>query len=187
MAARQMSLVPRERRRSLLILGVGTLAALLCSLGPVWLTRIGLGIAILTAALSVWHSWRQLDHLVARHTAELKQVRHLARDAAHAHHVEMMTTLTRFRKRQEAQQALIAEARAQREALQTQLTAAQDDAEAKQARISSLNKRISDLEKELAAATDEVLNLPRRGASRRSLDVSRIPLVYPIEGQRRQA
>ncbi|MEL4503694.1 hypothetical protein AAEX63_02175 [Luteococcus sp. H138] len=187
MPARQMPRIPQSRRQSLVILSVGTIAALACSLGPLWLTRVGLGIALLTTFVTVWLSWRQMDAMLVEHAAELKALRHQARDAAHAHHVEMMATIARHTKRQEALRAQLAEAQGQLGAVRVELTGAQQEAATKQQRISALNKRISDLEKQLAAAEDEVLNLPRRGLARRNLDVSNIPLVYPIQGQRRQA
>lgn len=186
MPARQLSRIPDSRRQSLVILSVGTVAALACTLGPLWLVRVGLGIAILTAMLQVWQSWRQLDRMTTEHAAQLKGLRHEARDAAHAHHLEMMAAIARFTKRQEAYRAQIAQAHARIEGLQGELATVSEDAETKQARISALNKQISELQKQLAAAEDEVLNLPRRGLSRRHLDVSSIPLVYPIEAQQRR-
>lgn len=193
-AAKNQTQTSPARRRTFILLCVGSVLAVGCAFGPEWLVRVGLGVALLTAVASVWMTWREMDRMVLQHMGELKALRDEAREAAHAHHVEMMVTIARFTKRQEAYRAQIAEATAEIERLTADVAAVSLDAEAKQTRISALNKIVSDMEKQLSAAEDEVvlaqhvMSLPRRGAGRRTLDVSNIPLVYPSEaGALRQA
>lgn len=184
-----------SRSSTLAILCVGTVLALACSVGPVWLVRVGLGVALLTAFASVLLTWRQMDRMVAEHMAEVKALRDQARVAATAHHTEMMNAIARFNERQEAYRAEIAGHKAEIAGLRSDVAAVSLDAEAKQTRIAALNKIVSDLEKELASATDEmelaqqVMSLPRRGVATRTnrVDVTGLPLVYPTQQERRRA
>ncbi|WP_420176904.1 hypothetical protein [Luteococcus sp. OSA5] len=183
---------PNPRSKTLTILCVGTVAALACSIGPVWLVRVGLVVALLTAFASVLLTWRQMDQMVAEHLAEVRALREQSRAAAAAHHTEMMKAIERFSERQDAYRREIAGHKAELERLRSEVAAVSLDAEAKQTRISALNKIVSDLEKELAAAADEaeqVMNLPRRGKATRgaAIDLSGLPLVYPVGKQRRRA
>lgn len=188
------SKTPSPRRPTFLGLCIGTVAALACAVGPLWMVRLGVLIAIAMAVISVVSSWRQMDRMVTEHMAQLRELREQARQASSAHHQEMMATIERFTARSASYKAEIARHRAELDELRAGLASANLDAEAKQTRISALNKIVSDLEKQLEQAVDEVelarqvMSLPRRGVSgRRSTpDISGLPLVYPTQ-ERRQA
>lgn len=177
-----------SRTTTLAVLVVGSILALGCAFGPAWLVRVGLAIAVLTAVASVLTTWRQMDRMVAEHTAQLQQLRDEAREAAHRHHAESMAMIDRFAARTAAWKQEIAEARSEIEALRADHAAASLDAEAKQTRISALNKVVADLEKQLRAAEQgapALATMPRRGVAlrRTAVDLSERPLVYPVAQQ----
>lgn len=180
-----------SRTSTMILLCLGTVAALGCAFGPAWLVRVGLGVALVTAFASVWTTWRQMDRLVSEHLAHVKALEAAAREemreAKRAHHAEIMSIIERFNSRKAEYRAEIDAARAEIEGLRAGLASANLDNEAKQTRISALNKLVSTLEQELAQVDDEmddvVLSLPRRGVSRRGLDISGLPLVYPTQEQ----
>ena len=178
------------RSPAFIVLVVGTVVALACGLGPAWLVRVGVGVALLTAFCSLALTWREMDRMVARHAAELGEARALTRTAreqgraaARSHHAESMAMINRFTTRQAAHRAHIAAARAEADQLRTSLASTRLDVEAKQTRIASLNHTVRQLENELAAiqGVDEVLNLPRRGTARHAR-----PQHGGIVGQRSQ-
>ena len=159
---------------------------------PVVNRRIrALGVAaVVTALVSVWLMWRQMQQLVREHLAEVATLRKehetALREANSAHHAETMAMIERFNARKAGYEEQIAAARAEVAELRASLASSELDNEAKQTRISALNKRVADLELEAAKIDAEVMNLPRRGLGSRTLDLSKLPLVYPIE-ERKQA
>lgn len=171
----------RSRRWNLAVLVVGTVAAVACAVGPLWLVRAGVAVALLTAACSVWLAWRQMNSLVREHLAEVAALREEhareVRALTQAHHAETMTMIERFTARKAEFAAELAAARDEAAALRASLASSELDNEAKQVRIRALNLHVRHLEDEMAAVDEVITNLPRRG--RRSVDVSKLPLVYP--------
>ena len=175
----------RPRRINLAILVVGTIAAIACAFGPISMVRAGVAVSVLTAVASVVLTWRQMNELVREHLAEVHALREAhsgeLRAVTQAHHAESMAMIERFNERKVAFTEQIVAAQAEIAELRSSLASSELDNEAKQTRISALNKRVSDLENEVAAVDDAVTKLPRLGLDLRALDLSKLPLVYPID------
>ena len=61
------------RRTSEVVLVTGTVLAVLSIFGPVWVTRAGIGVAVVAAVLACVFAWRELFHAERQHASSLLQ------------------------------------------------------------------------------------------------------------------
>lgn len=150
----------------MVILAVGTVAALASIFGTQWITRVGVVLAIAMALTAFWVAGRELAHERARHAEEMKHEISLRAQQAERFHEESVAMIGRFNARAENLQSVIAKLRGQLGAAKTELSSMRGNAvwlraeiAERQARIDALEGRIAELE---AENTANIVTLPRK-------------------------
>lgn len=177
---------PTRQRLSTAVLVVGTVVSLASLFGPDWALRVGVVVALASAAGSCALAWRELyatkrrhaqDLLVVgrRHTEDLRSERN--------HNAEVLDTVTgraeRWRREVDRQQTQIAGLRVETSALRTDLASVRRQLVRADGTIAGLRETVRERDLELAlvrATTDglavesaadgsqaDVHTLPRRG------------------------
>lgn len=180
-----------ERRATLYILIAVTIVAVICAFGPLWMVRVGLGVALLGAATSVWYAFKEINRLEVLHRTELKAVRDQAVLAARAHHDESMELIETFTSRYKAHGQQLSALRGELASRQQELSTLRGNVISATAEADRRGERITELEAqlaerqaelealevkltELAAEHDgELVTLPRRVVSRKAADAAR--------------
>lgn len=166
MAAKYASEMSSERRLTLTFLIVGTVLAIASVFGPLWLVRLGVGIAVLGSAAAVWYAFREMSRLEVLHRKELKAVRLYAREAAQAHHVEQTEMINTFTERHKAHREMVssltgelADSKTELSTLRGNLVSARAQSDAGLERVTELEALIAQQTAELEAARLEVARL----------------------------
>lgn len=178
-----------ERKAALAVLISASVIALACAFGPIWIVRVGLVLAVLGAAGSVWFAFREMSRMEVLHRSELKTERMARAAADRAHHAESMELISTFKTRYLAHATQVEDLRGDLAGLQQELStlrgnlvSARAEAIAKaqtiaelQASLASLNERL-----EVAEADEsEVVTLPSRGIARKTM-AERLPTAAEL-------
>jgi chromosome segregation ATPase len=171
------------RRASEVVLAAGTVLAVAAAFGPLWVTRVGVAIAVAAAVVSCVCAWRELFHAERRHARTLLQTsqRHGTQlSAERRHNAEVVDTLTgRVRETValvDGQRITIAGLRDEivtlegdRTSLRTAvadrdrtITSLRSTVQKQEVRITGLETRVHELEQELDEDGAEVHQMPRR-------------------------
>lgn len=158
----------------MVILAVGTVAALSSMFGTQWITRAGVVVAIAMAMAAFWIAGRELKRERARHAEEMKHEIGLRAQQAERFHEESVAMIGRFNSRAENLQNVIAKLRGQLGAAKTELSSMRGNAvwlraeiAERQARIDALEARIAELE---AEHTANIVTLPRKAQLHPSIE-----------------
>lgn len=151
-----------DRRLSLGLLLAITVIGLVCAFGPLWMVRVGLLVALVGAAVSVWFAFREVKNLQVIHRAELKAVRDAAKDAASTHHRESMDVIESFTARTRAHGEQLAALRAQLAAGQEELSTLQGRLVSTTAESDRRAARVAELEQQLAGRQAQLTALELR-------------------------
>ncbi|RRD45839.1 hypothetical protein [Tessaracoccus sp. OH4464_COT-324] len=186
-----------ERRAALLILGIGSAAALSSTLGSLWVVRAGVGVAVIMAILVVWVVFREIDELRKQHAEELRNEVQLRIQAIDKHHAESVALIERFNARAEGLNNIIQKLRSQLAAAKAELSSMRGNAAwlraevaERQARVAELETRVAELErKELDAAErlvdPQVEDIWSADEHPTVIDLSRLQIKEVLEEQDR--
>lgn len=156
----------RERRATLGFLIAATVIGVVCAFGPIWMVRVGLAVALLGAAASVWYSFKEISRIEILHRSELKAVRDRAAEAARQHHTESMELIDTFTQRYKAHGEQLGNLREELASRQQELSTLRGNLVSTQAEADRRAERITELEALLEATeaklNQNVVTLPRR-------------------------
>ncbi|GAA1426575.1 hypothetical protein GCM10009616_01510 [Microlunatus lacustris] len=182
-SASRSATTPGLRRASEVVLVTGTVIAVAAAFGPVWATRVGVGVAVVAAVVACVCAWRELFNAERRHARTLLQTsqRHGAQlREERRHNAEVVDTLTdRVRATVavvDGQQVTIAALRHEvfslegdRTSLRTAvadrdrtITSLRTTVQKQEVQITGLETRVLELEHELDEDGAQVHQLPRR-------------------------
>lgn len=160
-----------ERRITFAVLVVGSIASIALAFGPEWMVRIGVGVALVMAFVSVALSWRELERVHAAHRIELKALYSASMEQANRHHQESLAMVERFDARAEQLKETINRVTSELAAARSELSTMRGNGAwlrgeiaERQSRIFALESRISELETAREDARDNLIQLPRYGA-----------------------
>lgn len=180
------------RRISQVVLVVGTALAVLSAFGPTWLTRVGLGLAVVTAIVACLYAWREIAHGRRAHAAAqlgASQRHGAALTQERQQNGEVVDTLTY---RIKAAQAEVATQRVTIAGLTTEVSSLRgDNADLKRqitmrdVRIASLRQTVRAREVELqvllADEDDAVVHaLPRRVLAENTAALENVPAAVEL-------
>lgn len=168
---------PTRQRISTAVLVLGTALSLGSLFGPDWALRVGVVIALLSAAASCGLAWREVYLARRRHAQDLLAVgrRHSADlRAERQHNADVLDTVSeraqRWRREVDRQQTQVAGLRVEASALRTDLSSVRRQLRRADGVIATLRETVRDRDLEIAVlrADDaelgaEVHSLPRRG------------------------
>ena len=156
----------RERRATLGFLIAATVIGVVCAFGPIWMVRVGLVVALLGAAASVWYSFKEISRIEILHRSELKAVRDRAAEAARQHHTESMELIGTFTQRYKAHGEQLGNLREELASRQQELSTLRGNLVSTRAEADRRAERITELEALLEATeaklNQNVVTLPRR-------------------------
>lgn len=78
------------------VLVAGSILALASTLGPIWVVRAGVVVAIAGAALAIMFAIREMTRMRKSHSTEVRTITDRARQTAKAHHDESMQIIDTF-------------------------------------------------------------------------------------------
>ena len=152
----------RERKLTLGFLIAATIIAVVAAFGPLWMVRVGLAVAMIGCALSVWYSFKEIARIEVIHRKELKAMRDQAVEAAHEHHVESMDLIETFTARYKAHGEQLASLRSELSGRKQELSTLRGNLASATAESDRRANRIAELEAQLAARMDELAVLEAR-------------------------
>ena len=175
------------RRSAQVVLGVGAVLAVAAAFGPIWVIRVGIGIAIvagIVAAVLLWRQVRTEQQRRSRQAAEHAVAHGDALRTERAQHVSVLSTMESYNSqaadRVRTLHQQIEELNAQIEELLVQVSRQQQEMSQLRGDNVSLTATIAKLRTELSAREDEVralteddaelLALPRRVATKSDWD-----------------
>lgn len=174
MAGRRVAPNSSERNAALIILTVGSAAALASLFGSIWVVRAGVVVAVAMAVVALVVSFAQIKRLQEEHARELRHEVELRTAAAERHHADSVAMIDRFNQRAASLNSVITQLRSQLAAARSELSTMRGNAAwlrgevaERQARVEALNARIAELEQQL------------RGAEEREAEESRIIELVP--------
>lgn len=166
MAGRHVAPNSNERRTALLILAVGSAAALASMLGNIWMVRGGVVIAVVMATIALFAAFKQIDRIRAEHSEALRYEVDQRRRLTEKHHADSVAMIERFNTRTENLNSIIIKLRSQLGAAKAELSSMRGNAAwlrsevaERQARIDELTARIAELESRIEEES-KVLALP---------------------------
>lgn len=161
-----------ERRITLAVLVIGSIASIALAFGPEWMVRIGVGVALVMAFVSVALSWRELERVHVAHRIELKALYNASMEQADRHHQESLAMVERFDARAEQLKETINRVTSELAAARSELSTMRGNSAwlrgeiaERQSRIHTLESRISELETVRDDARDNLIQLPRYGVA----------------------
>lgn len=177
-ARRQVA--PARQRLSTAVLVIGTVLSLASLLGPDWALRVGVVIALASAAVSCGLAWRELYATKRQHAQDLLAVGRRHTDdlrSERQHNAQVLQTVTgraeRWRREVDRQQTQIAGLRVETSALRADLASVRRQLVRADGTIAGLRETVRERDLELAqmAVTQQpvagsgadVHTLPRRG------------------------
>lgn len=169
MAGRHVASSKNERNTALLILAVGSIAALASMLGNIWIVRAGVVVAILMATIALYVSFQEVKRIREEHSAALRREVEIRMEMSEKHHADSVAMIDRFNARAENLNTIIVKLRAQLGAAKSELSSMRGNAAwlraevaERQARIEELTARIAELEaqREAAEQEDSIVELP---------------------------
>lgn len=153
MAGRRVASNSSDRNLALIILVVGSIAALASMIGSIWVVRAGVVVAVLMAAAALWVVYGEMAALRKEHAEELKHEHELRTALADRHHSDSIAMIDRFNARTNNLQTVIDQLRSQLGAARAELSTMRGNAAwlrgevaERQARIAQLEARIAELE-----------------------------------------
>lgn len=138
---------------------VGTVAAVAASFGPLWLVRVGVGVALAMAFGSVAFAWHELDVVRRAHSVELHQVRAAMVAAATKHHADSIEMIERFNGRTNQLSSMIAKLRGELASAQAELSTMRGNSVWLRSEIADRQATIDALTTEMDALTSQVSTL----------------------------
>jgi hypothetical protein len=151
----------KDSRAVGIVLAVGTVIAVSATLGPVWIVRAGVAVAVLGSFLAVWFAWREVANRRRAHLLEVRTLTRRAAEDAERHHEETMEVIDRFTTRHQALSERLDLTRGELDVAQAQLAtlkgsliATQSESRKRAARIHTLEGVVKQREAELAELAD---------------------------------
>lgn len=148
---------PLRQRASTAVLVVGTVVSLASLIGPDWVLRAGVAVALISAATSCALAWRELYLTKRRHARRLLAVDREHTDALRAerrHNADVLDTVRdragRWRTEVDRQQQKIAALRVENSALSTDLVSVRRQLLGADRIIAGLRQTVRDRDTELA-------------------------------------
>lgn len=164
MAGRRVATNSGERNVALIILIVGSAAALASLFGGIWLVRAGVVVAVLMASAALYVAFGQVRRLREEHALELKREHELRSALSKRHHSDSVAMIDRFNARAQNLQTVIDQLRSQLGTARAELSSMRGNAAwlraevaERQGRIAELEARITELE---AEHTSNIVEMP---------------------------
>lgn len=164
MVGRRVASESSERNVALIILAVGSAAAIASLLGGVWIVRAGVVVAVVMAAISLYVALSEVKKLREEHTAALRHEMELRIELSERHHADSVAMIERFGARTENLKAIISKLRSQLGAARAELSTLRGNAvwlraevAEREAHIQTLTARIAELE---AIEESQIIELP---------------------------
>lgn len=164
MVGRRVAKSSSERNSALLILVLGSAAALASLFGSIWVVRAGVVVAVVMAAVALYVALARVKSLREEHAVQLRREVELRMAAADRHHADSVAMIERFDARVENLNTVIAQLRARLAAALGELSTMRGNAAflraevaERQAQVEALTARIAELE---AAQESKIIELP---------------------------
>lgn len=164
MAGRRVASNQGERNVALIILVVGSAAALASLFGGIWLVRAGVVVAVGMAAIALWVAFGQVRRIREEHALEMKREHELRFALSERHHSDSVAMIDRFNARARNLQTIIDQLRSQLGTARAELSSMRGNAAwlraevaERQGRIEQLEARIAELE---ALNSSNVVEMP---------------------------